>query len=216
MKTEKELRFAGELRASDDAPRRLAGYAALYNVTADIGSFEECIRPGAFRGVLSKKPDCRLLIDHDSSRLLARTASGTLALSEDAKGLAFVADLPDTTIARDCYELVKRQDLSGCSFAFTVARDDWPSRDRREIIEIGELFDVSVCAWPAYEQTSVAARNLSTASEYRSVGTYPSFGRHARISLREAREETARLLREVKNESVDDGLRFRLRLAKLK
>ena len=79
-----------EVRASGTNGRRLAGYAATFNTEARIGDFTESIAPGAFQlsgaGRLSR--DIVALVDHDVSRVLARTRSNTLRLAEDSKGLA--------------------------------------------------------------------------------------------------------------------------------
>ena len=63
------------------------------------------------------------------------------------------------------YELVKRGDISQCSFAFVVAEDTWKydetddENDLRTINKISELWDVSLVTYPAYEGTSVDARS---------------------------------------------------------
>ena len=96
------------------------------------------------------------LADHDPRRVLARTKSGTLRLSEDTRGLAFDMDVPNTTAGRDILELAERSDLGGMSFGFTVAKDGerWQG-DRRELRSI-TLHEISVVsAWPAYEGTLV-------------------------------------------------------------
>ena len=81
------------------AGRRLAGHAAVFSTPADIGGrFRETIMPGAFRATLAARSDVVALVDHDATRLLARTASGTLRLSEDARGLAFELDVPATQL----------------------------------------------------------------------------------------------------------------------
>lgn len=152
-----ELRAAVELRAA--AGRRLEGYAAVFNSPAQIGSFTEMIRAGAFRKSLATSPDILALVDHDPGRLLARTTSGTLRLAEDARGLRFEVDVPDTQLGRDVLALAERRDLGGMSFGFRVKAEDWPATDRRELIEI-DLIEVSVVhAFPAYAATSVTARS---------------------------------------------------------
>ena len=153
-----ERRAAIELRAV--AGRKLAGYAAVFGTPATIGgAFTETVLPGAFRAsLLNPRADVLALVDHDPGRLLARTSSGTLRLAEDARGLAFELDLPDTTLGRDVLALAERRDLGGCSFGFRVTDEAWPAADRRELRAV-QLIEISVVhAWPAYEQTSVAAR----------------------------------------------------------
>lgn len=153
-----ETRAALELRA---AGRKLEGYAAVWDTPARIGGFTETIRRGAFaRSLAAPGRDVLCLVDHDMTRVLGRTASGTLRLAEDTRGLHFELDAPDTQLGRDVLELARRGDLGGCSFGFRVPPngDTWPSRDTRELRAV-DLLEVSiVAAWPAYSATTVAAR----------------------------------------------------------
>ena len=152
-----ERRAAVEVRAV--AGRRLEGYAATFNTPATIGRFVEVVQPGAFRASLTTPGrDVLALVDHDPSRLLARTSSGTLRLAEDGRGLAFALDVPDTQLGRDVLTLAERRDLGGMSFGFRVIEETWPAADRRELRAV-ELVEVSVVhAFPAYSQTTVQAR----------------------------------------------------------
>jgi HK97 family phage prohead protease len=151
-----EIRRAAEVRTA--AGRRLEGYAAVFNTEARIGDFSETVRPNAFRASLLSGADVLALVDHDPGRLLARRSSGTLRLSEDARGLAFDLDLPDTTLGRDVLALAQRGDLGGMSFGFRVTDENWPARDQRELRAV-DLAEISVVhAWPAYSGTTVAAR----------------------------------------------------------
>ncbi|WP_299821334.1 HK97 family phage prohead protease [uncultured Jannaschia sp.] len=152
-----ERRFlTDELRAKG---RRLEGYAAVFGAEARIGGgVVETIAPGAFRATLTANPDILALVDHDAARVLARTRSGTLRLSEDTRGLAFDLDVPDTQAGRDVLALAERGDLGGMSFGFT-ARDEARDGDRRELRAV-DLFEVSVvAAFPAYASTVVTARS---------------------------------------------------------
>jgi len=138
--------------------RRLEGYAALFNTEARIGSFTESIRAGAFASSLSARGDILALVDHDPGRLLARTRSGSLRLSEDSRGLSFEIALPDTQEGRDVLALAERGDLGGMSFSFSVVDENWTG-DRRELRAV-ELHEISVIsAWPAYQGTSVNLRS---------------------------------------------------------
>lgn len=150
--------FALEIRTKG---RSLEGYAATFGTVASIGGrFDEQIAPGAFATSLRSKPDILALVDHDPGRVLARTRSGTLRLSEDSRGLAFSLDLPDTAAGRDVLALAERGDLGGMSFGFTV-KDEHRVGDRRELRSV-DLHEISVVsAWPAYEGTSVQARTLA-------------------------------------------------------
>jgi HK97 family phage prohead protease len=156
FKTERRS-FAVELRANAKA-RRLEGYAATFNSEARFAGFSETIKRGAFRQTLDSNADVLALVDHDTSKLLARTKSGTLRLAEDSRGLAFDLDLPDTSIGRDVLALAERADLGGMSFAFVPLDEVWDG-DRRELRSV-DLKEISVVsAWPAYERTEVIARS---------------------------------------------------------
>ncbi|MBN8958574.1 MAG: HK97 family phage prohead protease [Rhizobiales bacterium] len=150
-----------ETRANGDKVT-VAGYAAVFGETADIGGyFREIIAPGAF-GKSLKSGDIRAYFDHDSGRVLGRSSAGTLRLSEDEKGLAVEIDLPDTSDGRDVKELIARGDVSGMSIGFMVTKQTWdetvepPTRTSQEVI----LREVSIVSEPAYEGTSIALRSL--------------------------------------------------------
>jgi len=149
-----EKRFSVELRAKG---RKLEGYAATFGTEARIADFREIIRPGAFRASLDG--DVLALADHDPAKVLARTRSGTLRLSEDTRGLAFSLDLPDTSAGRDVLELAERGDIGGMSFGFSVpdGGQRWTD-DLRELVQVN-LHEISVVSsWPAYPDTTVNAR----------------------------------------------------------
>ena len=140
--------------------RQLVGLAAPFNSETRIGGFTEVIAPGAFARTLAEGRDILALADHDETRVLGRTKSGTLELREDGEGLAFALSLPDTQAGRDIAALAERGDLGGCSFGFTVPKggDAWDG-DRRELRSV-ELHEVSIVqAHPAYDGTEVALRN---------------------------------------------------------
>ena len=159
-----------EIRVSDDNVRKIEGYTAKFNKwSADLGGFREKIHKNAFDEAL-KESDVRALKNHDSNLLLGRTTSGTLKLFTNSVGLRFEVDMPDTNTGRDTLEEIRRGDLSGCSFAFTVTEDDWKYREdgsvERTILRVGELFDVGPVTYPAYPDTSVAARSLEAFKDH--------------------------------------------------
>lgn len=143
--------------------RRLEGYAALFGVRARIGTVDEEIRQGAFTGSLSSGHDVLALVDHDPGRLLARTRSRTLRLSQDSTGLAFDLDVPDTGEGRDVLALAERGDLGGMSFGFVVAPGGETRANGVRTLEAVNLHEISIVkAWPAYEGTLVQARSKDT------------------------------------------------------
>lgn len=142
----------------------LVGYAAVFNERSlDLGGFTEIVLPGAFSESLKRGDDVRALIGHDPRLIVGRRSAETLRIEEDAKGLRYEIDLPDTTAGRDVLESVKRRDLDGSSFGFRTVKDDWKRLDGgvyvRELIE-AEVFDVGPVTYPAYTGTTAEAREM--------------------------------------------------------
>jgi len=139
---------------------KITGWAAVFNSrSVDLGGFVEIIDPGAFRETLTTA-DVRLLVNHDGNGLpLARTKSGTLRLFVDRKGLKFDAELPSTEAGRSAWEAVRRGDVDGMSFGFSVVRDSWQRSGGevvRTLLEVS-LAEVSLVGWPAYLATKAVA-----------------------------------------------------------
>ena len=138
--------------------RRLRGLAIPYGVETRINGGTESIRPGAVAASLPGR-DILALVDHDNGKVLGRTRSGTLRLSEDERGLSYEIDLPETTAARDVLVLVERGDAGGMSFGFSVPKggDEWRGL-HRTLLTIN-LHEISVItSHPAYAATTVEAR----------------------------------------------------------
>lgn len=160
-----EWRSAGELRVASLG--RLAGYAAVFDAPSrDLGGFVEVIRAGAFRRTLRDAEHVRALYDHDSKQVLGRVGAKTLRVEEDARGLRFELDLPQTTYAKDVATLVERGDVAGASFAFRVAPggERWQQSAQgvlRELLDV-DLGEITITANPAYPDTSVAKRSLQS------------------------------------------------------
>jgi Escherichia/Staphylococcus phage prohead protease len=154
-----------EIRQELGEPLKIRGYAAVFNSLSEpILHFRERIRPGAFTKSLGN--DVRALVNHDASKIIGRTKSGTLMLREDEYGLHAEIAPANTTLGHDTVESIKRGDLDQMSFGFHVLKDDWKHEERdgkkeliRELVEV-DLMDVSIVAFPAYTQTSVAVRSL--------------------------------------------------------
>jgi len=154
-------RRAVAVRAKANGSRTIVGHAAVFNVpsTSDLLGWVETIAPGAFTRALREKQDVRALINHSPDMLLGRVKTNTLRLAEDERGLRFECDLPDTSYARDLLALIKRGDLSQCSFGFGCVRDRWGTdaggRQTREILD-ADIYDVSVVTLPLYADTDVS------------------------------------------------------------
>lgn len=152
--------FKSELRA--EAENTVKGYGSVFGKQSeDLGGFREIIAAGAFDERLND--DVRALFNHDPNFILGRTKSGTLSLSIDKTGLAYEVDFPQTTVARDLLESIKRGDVDQSSFAFTVEEDEWLEVDGviiRTIQKVKRLYDVSPVTYPAYPDATVGVRSL--------------------------------------------------------
>jgi len=150
--------------SGDSSDRSLEGYAAVFDQLSErMFGFVEKIAPGAFTRAIKENQDVRALVDHEPSKLLGRTKSGTLSIKQDDHGLSVKIDPPDTSTGRDIVESVRRGDVDQMSFGFVI-RDESVERgagpdglDVRTINDV-DLFDVSVVTFPAYPQTDVSLR----------------------------------------------------------
>ena len=140
--------------------------------SVDLGGFREVFAETAFDKVLEryaadpKAVDVLALFNHSEDHVLARTTSGTLELSKQKKGLGYAMQFPETTFARDLMVLLRRGDVAGASFAFSIApggeRWDQDSKGNttRTVTDVGGLYDVSIVSRPAYGAATVAVRSL--------------------------------------------------------
>lgn len=165
MIKQREIRtVSAEMRImdADGAPVKIMGHAALFDtLSEDLGGFREKIKRSAFTQAILTD-DVRALFNHDPNMVLGRNRAGTLHLTEDERGLAFVIDPPDTSFARDLVISLRRGDVSQMSFGFQTVTDTWDMMDGetiRTLIEV-RLFDVSPVTYPAYPQTEAALRSL--------------------------------------------------------
>lgn len=145
----------------DGEGMHLEGYAALFNSRSEnLGGFTETIAPGAFRTSLKSRNDIKFLWNHESGAVLGSTRAGTLSLTEDEKGLRVSATLPNTTHGRDAAELVRRGDVTGFSFGFSLPSrggDSWNDDGTERVLKSVRLFEVSLTPFPAYQQTNGTA-----------------------------------------------------------
>ena len=176
-----ERRFqSSAIRTEQKGTKRyLKGTAILYNSrSVDLGGWKERILPGAASKTLESS-DLRFLYDHNTANLLGRESSGTLEVTENARGVHFRVELPQTSVADDVFELCSRGDLTGCSFAMRVVTDSWvdeeddddepdldPDDKRSGTIPVRlvsqlSLIELSCVGFPAYQETSVSAAERS-------------------------------------------------------
>ena len=156
-----------QTRASDN-DLYIEGYFSVFNSEYPLWEgASEVIKPGAFDNSISG--DVRALINHDTSLVLGRTKAGTLTLKQDTRGLwGSIRINRDDVDAMNLYARVQRGDVDQCSFGFAIKRetfvDNGDGTYRWEIEEIDPLYEVSVCTFPAYTETSVSARKQDFAN----------------------------------------------------
>ena len=149
--------------------RNITGYAVVFeSVSEDLG-FRERIMKGAITDDTIKKSDVFCLLNHDSTKVLARSkhGEGSLKLEIDEQGLKYSFAAPQTDLGNEILEHIQRGEIDSSSFAFTVSLEEgsekWYTVDGvqyRDIYKIDELYDVSPVYQPAYQETTVSKRAL--------------------------------------------------------
>lgn len=141
------------------------GHASTYGVNYEMwdffGTYEENVAAGAGAKSLAADPDVAFLINHGGVTM-ARTVSGTLALTEDAVGLADVAFCnPERSDVQMLAHAIDDGDVTEQSFAFVIERGQWsPDYMEYSILEYDiDRGDVSAVNFGANPFTDVAARS---------------------------------------------------------
>ena len=169
-KEKRSLRNKIEVRNSENEDIGvIIGYAAVFDEESeDIGfGFTEVIDKKAFSN--TDFSQARALFNHDPNYVLGSVKAGTLRLYVDNLGLKYEIDIPNSSTINDLVvEPIKRGDINQSSFAFTLRHESkepyerWErgkDKDKRTLLDIAEVFDVSPVTYPAYRQTTVSARS---------------------------------------------------------
>lgn len=174
----KEIRtMLFEVRAEENQEHgaHLVGMPIVYGQVIQYGWRREVIDAGAVDADTDLK-DVRFLIGHNTSMVpLARSrnnnANSTMQLKPVEAGMEIRVDLDieNNQDARTLYSAVKRGDITGMSFMFTVDKSIWEEEDSdnplRRIAHIDKVFEVSAVAFPAYDETSLQAASIDSAPE---------------------------------------------------
>jgi HK97 family phage prohead protease len=172
---EKEIRaFTFEVRANNNEEHGnfLEGRPIVYDSRTDLGWYDEIIDKGALDNTDLK--DVRFLVNHNTDMIpLARsrnnTVNSTMQMTVDEQGMLIRVDLDteNNAEAKSLYSAVERGDIDGMSFMFVADEDRWEDIDTdhptRHIVSLRKVFEVSAVTFPAYEDTSIQARGLSSA-----------------------------------------------------
>ena len=177
-----------KLREAPDGSesRTIEGYALKFGVRSRLlcdwwDYYYEVLEPGCVTREMLDAQDIKLTMFHDRQLILARSNKGvgTLNYEVDAVGVKFWAEMPHTVDGDKALELVQRGDIAGCSFCYSTDEQDSEnavSYERinekahngddilvRHVKRIDAVYDFTLAADPAYEQTSVTKREVEEA-----------------------------------------------------
>lgn len=157
----------------------LTGRPIVYNSRTNLGLFDEIIEQGALDG--TDLTDVRFLVNHNTMMIpLARSrrnnGNSTMKLTPDENGLLidYVSlDVENNADARALESAVKRGDVSGMSFMFSIDDFEWENLESdhptRHITKIGSVVEVSAVTFPAYDATEIYARSKRALENARSA-----------------------------------------------
>ena len=208
---ELRVREAGE----GEAPSRtITGYAILFNTPSvplwedDEEEAREVIAPEAVTREFLDGCDIKMTMFHDRQLILARSKNGigTLTYSVGERGVAFSFDAPNTADGDKALELVRRGDISGCSFAFrthyydsayverSVERKDGKTLITYTVRSIIGIYDFTLAADPAYPDTNCDAEQRELVSHLREPEEEPKKNEKMREQVQEMRRAASRRL----------------------
>ena len=171
--------------AEGEKSRTVEGYAMLFGVRSvnltpwsSTREVYEIMEPGCLTADLLNRSDVVLTAFHNNQMILGRwrQGKGTLSLEIDQRGLKIRCTLAETATADELLCAIERGDISGMSFAFTADEEDnenGVSYERtaeqtadgkevwlRHVKKVTGLYDVTIAGHPAYEQTTIEAREV--------------------------------------------------------
>ncbi len=191
--------------------RTIEGYALKFGVRSVLlndwwNSYYEVLEPGCLTKETLDGQDIKLTMFHDRQLILARSnkGEGTLSYEVDEVGVKFWAEMPHTADGDKALELVQRGDIAGCSFCYSTDEEDSEnavSYERikeggeeillRHVKRIDHVYDFTLAADPAYEQTEVSKREIDTA-----LGVSPADAPDEGMARRKAKAKVLKALRE--------------------
>ena len=186
-----------EIRAENNEKNgdHIVGRPIVYNSRTNLGWFDEIIEAGALDK--SNLKDVRFLVNHNTNMIpLARSRNNnensTMQMEVDKDGMSIRVNLDteNNTEARNLYSAIKRGDITGMSFMFTIDDEEWENLESdhptRHIRKISQVFEVSAVTFPAYESTEISARDKEALESAKA--TLESVRRQALDSEKEALE----------------------------
>ena len=171
IETREAVRERSPFTVRKEAGKRyIEGYFARFDDLYDMGwGVTETIDPHAFDRSIKDGDDVRVLVNHDTTKVLGRTAAGTATLRVDNVGLWASVEINEAdTDATNEAARMERGDVTGASFGFeirNIEREyDQSKGTIHRILKDLRLFEVSVCTFPAYQKTAVGVREEDRAA----------------------------------------------------
>lgn len=225
LKREINLQVSGLcVREAEDGQksRTVEGYAVVFgvrsvNLTPWSSDREvyEIMEPESITQDLLSRSDVVLTAFHNNQMILGRwrMGKGTLTLELDQRGLKIRCTLAETATADELLAAIERGDITGMSFAFTADEEDnengvsYERTDEqtadgkvvwlRHVKKVTGLYDVTIAGHPAYEQTTIEAREIDNAIQ-RACGDAEKEREEAEAKAKAEQEEAERKAREEK------------------
>ena len=172
--------FSFEIRAenNEEYGDYITGRPIVYNSKTDLGYFDEIIEAGALDKANLK--DVRFLVNHNTDMIpLARSRNNNknstmeMKVVKEGMDIRVNLDTENNSDARNLYSAIKRGDISGMSFMFSINNEEWEDLESdhptRHIREIGQVLEVSAVTFPAYEATEISARDKEALESAKSL-----------------------------------------------
>lgn len=169
-----------EIRAENNEKNgdHITGRPIVYNSKTNLGYFDEIIESGALDKANLK--DVRFLVNHNTDMIpLARSRNNNenstmqLEVDKDGMGIRVNLDTEYNSEARNLYSAIKRGDITGMSFMFSIDDEEWEDlqsdHPTRHIRKIGTVLEVSAVTFPAYESTEISARDKEALDSAKSL-----------------------------------------------
>lgn len=158
--TTDKARFAAP--ADKASTRTIEGYAVVWGAASSPNIWGERFR--FLRGSINWIEPVLALYHHSYAAPIGRKDNGTLRINEDDYGVHVEIDLPDTTVGRDVYEMVRTKLVTGMSFGAYI-RKTQPVEGERDLYEVlkTDVDEVTATAIPSMTETSLGVKKMLNA-----------------------------------------------------
>lgn len=171
--------------AQDGAESRvIEGYALKFGVRSVLlcdwwDDYYEVLERGCITKEMLDQQDILLTLFHDGQLILAHSINGkgTLSYEVDDTGVKFRAEMPYTVDGDKALELVKRGDIKGCSFIYSIKDEANATFEKvveydkeiviRHVHKVDCVYDFTLTPHPAFPQTEVSRRDAEQAGVIR-------------------------------------------------